>query len=171
MSTTDAPRIEQAHLNDPWSARFAPHTFAVRPSTPTDPRDPYAHCSYCGSITVADMLTLMQTTGTKWSASDWKYGWPHKFYLDAPCEPFQRVVSMQTELVSGERVERPVYSTASVHHLKFYSVHLIDATDDQLSTWNEAVAPTVGVYFYRDDAGALTWQSVKGAPGMHGVIA
>lgn len=39
-------------------------------------------CNYCGSITPEYALRLLQITGQRYSGSDWKYGWPHKFYLD-----------------------------------------------------------------------------------------
>lgn len=38
-------------------------------------------CSYCGSMTAARAIELLKTPGTDYSGADWKYGWPHKFYL------------------------------------------------------------------------------------------
>lgn len=38
-------------------------------------------CSYCGSMTTAKTIELLKTPGTNYSGADWKYGWPHKFYL------------------------------------------------------------------------------------------
>lgn len=40
-------------------------------------------CSYCGSIGVAAAIQLLKTSGTTYSGADWKYGWPHKFYLNS----------------------------------------------------------------------------------------
>lgn len=39
------------------------------------------HCSYCGSLSPAEAVKLLKTPGTSFSGSDWKYGWPHKFYI------------------------------------------------------------------------------------------
>jgi hypothetical protein len=38
-------------------------------------------CSYCGSMGVARAIELLKTQGTAYSGADWKYGWPHKFYI------------------------------------------------------------------------------------------
>lgn len=38
-------------------------------------------CSYCGSISVKRAIELLLTPGTHFSGTDWKYGWPHKFYI------------------------------------------------------------------------------------------
>jgi DNA repair exonuclease SbcCD ATPase subunit len=38
-------------------------------------------CSYCGSLKVSDAISRLKTEGTRFSGADWKYGWPHKFYI------------------------------------------------------------------------------------------
>lgn len=43
-------------------------------------------CSYCGSISVEDAIKFLKQPGTQFSGSDWKYGWPHKFYIE-PVNP------------------------------------------------------------------------------------
>lgn len=40
------------------------------------------HCAYCGSLHPADLLRALDG-GARLSGSDWKYGWPHKFYVMA----------------------------------------------------------------------------------------
>jgi hypothetical protein len=42
------------------------------------------HCNYCGSITVARAIEGLKTPGTRFSGTDHKYGWPHKFQIDIP---------------------------------------------------------------------------------------
>lgn len=44
-------------------------------------KDGILHCCYCGSITPDDALVFLVTRGIRYSGSDWKYGWPHKFYI------------------------------------------------------------------------------------------
>ncbi len=39
-------------------------------------------CPYCGSLSVEDVIRLLKTPGTSYSCADWKYGWPHKFYIN-----------------------------------------------------------------------------------------
>lgn len=38
-------------------------------------------CFYCGSIHPEDLLKAL-ADGGKLGGADWKYGWPHKFYID-----------------------------------------------------------------------------------------
>ena len=40
----------------------------------------YRHCSYCGSIHPEDLLILLEN-GARLQGADWKYGYPHKFYV------------------------------------------------------------------------------------------
>ena len=42
----------------------------------------YRTCSYCGSIHPEDLLKILQEHPTALTGADWKYGWPHKFYLN-----------------------------------------------------------------------------------------
>ena len=79
------------------------------------------HCSHCGSIDVASVLVMLVSRGTRYSGSDWKYGWPHKFYLE------------------GE-----------FGHQKFYASHLTEATDDELALWNRLAQGTVEVRYLKD---------------------
>ena len=32
-------------------------------------------------LTIQEAIKKLQTPGTHFSGSDWKYGWPHKFYI------------------------------------------------------------------------------------------
>jgi len=43
--------------------------------------EPFRSCSYCGSIHPEDLFTALNA-GAELNGSDWKYGWPHKFYVD-----------------------------------------------------------------------------------------
>lgn len=38
-------------------------------------------CSYCGSIHPQDLLRVL-AAGALMHGADWKYGWPHKFYIE-----------------------------------------------------------------------------------------
>ena len=43
----------------------------------------YRTCSYCGSIHPEDFYNYLTTVpNLKVGGSDWKYGWPHKFYIE-----------------------------------------------------------------------------------------
>jgi hypothetical protein len=51
---------------------------------PQPTRPPYGSdnrtCDYCGSIHPEDLIRLVRSGATV-RGSDWKYGWPHKFYV------------------------------------------------------------------------------------------
>lgn len=85
----------------------------------------------------------MVSGGTHFSGSDWKYGWPHKFYFEIACAPYQKVVSSS----SGPKGTTYEVKETSVVSAKFYSDHVLDATEDQLVLWNRIVAPLLGVKF------------------------
>jgi hypothetical protein len=53
------------------------HDIVWRPSTEDCQ---HRTCSYCGSAHPQDLLTILEAGG-KLGGSDWKYGWPHKFYV------------------------------------------------------------------------------------------
>lgn len=57
------------------------------PRKPTDDDGPvvesFRRCSYCGSIHPEDLLRVL-ADGARMHGSDWKYSWPHKFYVEVP---------------------------------------------------------------------------------------
>lgn len=186
MSTDQIPApltvapLNTAHDNDPMSKRIQDsHTFRAYPAevSPEGHRidahgyqsDPYLHCSYCGSLTVDDALAVFSAAGVRWSASDYKYGWPHKFYLDVPHASFMARIGSSTR----DGVTTPIMGEHKTWPLKFYTVHLIDATDAQLAQWNAVVAPITGVSFMRDpnDKRGIHWRAEAGAAGRFGTIA
>lgn len=59
---------------------------------------PWRSCSYCGSIHPQDLLGLDPGTVNRAEWADWKYGYPHKMYVEA----------------------------GPGRHIKFYSRHLVD---------------------------------------------
>ena len=66
-------------------------------------------CSFCGSIHPQEAIELLKTPDTYFSGSDWKYGWPHKFYIgngklycrhlrDATPEQFKEFAKLSMEI-------------------------------------------------------------------------
>jgi hypothetical protein len=115
-------------------------------------------CSYCGSLTVADAIKAFQTPGVRWSGCDWKYSWPHKFYIEIPCEPYRKCTS------KGPGEHDLGYSECRYDFHKFYAEHLVDATPEQLEQWNRIVEPITGIGYELDgdwlkySARCLGWQ-------------
>jgi hypothetical protein len=156
----------KAHADDPQAARWGsfptgtPDTeFRLR--TRHDGREKlavanlYATCSYCGSIDTKTAIAVLRTPGTHYSGSDWKYGWPHKFYLDVPCEPYRRLIS------SGPGPTDEQWGESQSRNLKFYAVHLKDATEEEMDQWESVAAPLLGVrYWLRSTDGEILYKAV-----------
>jgi len=84
----------------------------------------YLECSYCGSLHPKAALELLQK-GVYASGSDWKYGYPHKFYIQA----------------------------AENGRGKFYSRHLYDADEQTLIQLTSMLALNLGITFEIDEKG------------------
>lgn len=161
----------KTHNKDSFASRFGEAEFKLRGvrQTVEDGKeevipDIYETCSYCGSFTIADTIKFFQTPGVEYSGADWKYGWPHKFYINRiPCEPYSRVVSSTWQNGKQTDIKR---ETSNHRWGKFYSEHMIDATPEQLEQWNTIVTPKLGVSFsIKDDK--LYW-SAPNTDGFYG---
>ena len=165
-----------AHDGETWAERFRPHMWREArfrvPAAGTwideEPPErivtrPYVECSYCGSITVARFLAALQVAGTRYSGSDWKYGWPHKFYVEVPCEPYRAYVTGNYYTNGdGKRVANIVHDERRMEHNKFYCTHLLDATDAEFALWLKIATPLLGVHFWRDSTGRVQWSAPRG---------
>jgi hypothetical protein len=112
--------------------------------------NPFSNCDYCGSIDIDEVIQAFKTPGTHWSGSDWKYGYPHKFYVDLAVEPYMAVkgsTSKWDELLgkSVNTLHEP--SRCTTVHYKFYTDHLKEATEEQLREFNEVVSKVTGIIF------------------------
>lgn len=70
------PERPTCHDHDPFAQRFEPPVWR-----PADERDCFRTCSFCGSIHPEDLYSAI-LAGARLGGSDWKYGWPHKFYVE-----------------------------------------------------------------------------------------
>lgn len=109
-------------------------------------------CDYCGSMHPSDVAAAIKA-GAEGSFASFKYGWPHKVYLEAvpnphagikqrvgssncPIDGFEKVVKPIFSEITGERVDDYVewvlYQDAPAQtHGKFYTEHLLDATPEE----------------------------------------
>lgn len=83
-------------------------------------------CSYCGSLSTSALVEAI-SAGITLSLADQKYGWPHKFYL----------------------------SKEYKGSIKFYTVHLRDATDEELRIITKACGMTIA--FDVETEGDISW--------------
>lgn len=84
----------------------------------------FRSCSFCGCIHPEDLIKALEE-GATLEAADWKYGWPHKFY------------------VSGGKVG----------HAKWYNDHLLDLSPECFDVLAPRLSNGTGVVFERDERG------------------
>lgn len=71
------------------------------------------NCSYCGSLSPADFIKFMNQPGTSFSGSDWKYGYPHKFYVEPVNPKADELVQVGTK--SGDGTDSSDYWSCFAH--------------------------------------------------------
>jgi hypothetical protein len=88
--------------------------------------DTFRTCSYCGSIAPEDLLAAFRAGGVTLDGSDWKYGFPHKFYVRGIKNPIAgKQVQVGSRSVDDKR--EPIMGPASPElFAKFYTEHLED---------------------------------------------
>lgn len=172
--TRDVP-ITCHHVDDV----FAPHLRemswrAGRNNESYGGVEPWRTCSYCGSMHPLDLLGFMlRGEISNLGDADWKYGWPHKFYLDVPnphagklassgsfgggagytLEQMQReypgYINWRGSAHEGWKADvTPTPAPASMHG-KFYSVHLKDLSEEEFGALQVALAARSGISFER----------------------
>lgn len=135
-------------------------------------------CSYCGSIHPEDLVKVL-AEGATLGGSDWKYGWPHKFYVHGIPNPKagqeypQYIYDTPREGEKGwERYQdgfsshdgKPLMSWRKLMHMakcppavhaKWYNDHLLDLTPDTFAI----VAPLL------EKHAGIRWQIKDGKLG------
>lgn len=112
-------------------------------------------CQYCGSMHPTDLANALRN-GATLSWADFKYGWPHKAYVDDIPNPHAGMIESRTstshptqeQIDSGEYIQiptgrfsettgQPTFTWAhkgepagQKTHGKFYTVHLQDACQE-----------------------------------------
>jgi hypothetical protein len=149
----------KAHAEDWHAALFHKNNYyiirEVREMDDTRRKETVPTCVYCGSVTPGDFLKMLQTSGTHYSGSDWKYGWPHKFYVQPPLAVPERRCTR-----SGPGNEKG-YSMVTHDFHKFYTEHMIDATPEELELWKKVAFPLLNVRIQLD-GGRVRWMAVPG---------
>lgn len=110
-------------------------------------------CRYCGSIKVEDAIKFLKQPGTHFSGADWKYGWPHKFYLEPVNPEAEKVVEVGSQSENGTTT--PIMGKRPHLHYKFYNSHLKEATEEQLKEFSELSTKAFGIAWGRDDKGVF----------------
>lgn len=108
----------------------------------------YRTCEYCGCIHPEDLLDALKA-GATLGGSDWKYGWPHKFYVDAipnPYPDFPIVIGSRSE--GGVKTCDAPQPAGPLLRGKWYNEHLIDIRDLPLfAELRDLITHRAGIYF------------------------
>jgi hypothetical protein len=153
------PERPTCHDSDWQARRLAGIEGARRWREPRGHRDggPYAEtfrtCFYCGSIHPEDLYRLLSSGTATLGGSDWKYGWPHKFYVEGIPNPVagQRV---QTGAQFEGGIRTPIYGAApATVHAKWYNEHLTDDgySLEALDALTTLIEGHSGIQFYSAD--------------------
>lgn len=173
MELTEAPNAHGAWLVRGDTPEYKAYIREVtrQPDLPdSDERfrdtDPYVTCSFCASLHPDEFLRAA-FLGAKIGGSDWKYGYPHKFYVDWPNPEPERLypVSHLSEGATPEQFgytgdygpggERGLdwreedgrwigYGKRLTLHTKFYSEHLVGWLNDERA---ERIKQMTGIHF------------------------
>jgi hypothetical protein len=122
---------------------------------------PFRTCSYCGSIHPEDLFGFLQQ-GAELFGADWKYGWPHKFYVERIPNPLAGKTvqigarsypgSTKTEAIMGKA---PPFTPA-----KWYNRHLLDQgySEDALAALLSALGKS-GITFAVNENGRISYRA------------
>lgn len=167
----------------PWHAGHAPD-LALGHSVYTQGR--IRSCGYCGSMHPSDLVAAIRA-GAHVYWADFKYGWPHKVYVEGVPNPYVGMPCSTTSTGYGSKpgVGKPTepgdwvqlrnasslaykdeFASYAWHkrdverpttHGKFYTIHLLDASPDE----RDVIERAMGLNFdFRDD-GRVGWKKYE----------
>lgn len=120
-----------------------------------DAPQPFRSCSYCGSMHPLDLVAALEA-GASLGGSDWKYGWPHKFYVSGIPNPNPSVLVFLSARYGGldENGEprRGPYDVkwreaGPLLNAKFYNQHLSDLDADSFARVSKLLLERGGIEF------------------------
>lgn len=110
--------------------RFGDVPFAFAKQSRRDGEDEdFQRCTYCGSLRAQDLVRLVDAgVALKFGGADWKYGWPHKFYVEGLPN---LTPGLEQEFAyswrDGVKVDVRTRPSPPTLTAKFYNAHLLDA--------------------------------------------
>lgn len=133
--------------------------------------DPFVTCTFCGGLHPDDLLRAIDL-GAKVGGSDWKYGYPHKFYIDWPNPEPDKLFAI-SRLSKGATPETFGYSRdwyewreedgrwvgygkRATLHAKFYTEHLIGWLNDLRA---KRIEQATGIHFEDRGSGGLFYRA------------
>ncbi len=184
-ATPNWPDRPTCHDADYQAQAFGPTVWrdkGVKMHQSHDHIQSFRSCSYCGSIHPEDLVSAL-AAGATMHGSDWKYGYPHKFYVDgipnlnagnlvcrsnrtlprgaAPTQDDQeRFSDWRLVGVPGSQhwEGRNYEKDGDLTHGKFYSQHLADLDADTFAIVAPLLLTHTGIRFTLD-GGQLAWMA------------
>lgn len=116
------------------------------------------------------MLEILATPGSTFSGSDWKYGWPHKFYLETINPEADKLVQVgsSSKMVDGVRVETPIMGHHTMINHKFYNEHLKLHSKEEVAEFSDLSLLFFGIEWFLDDRG-LGYRAIPGTQ-QYGIV-
>jgi hypothetical protein len=116
------------------------------------------YCNWCGSLHPEDLANLIEKREARMHGADWKYGWPHKFYVDVKNPtPDKEVLKSYCSYVdeSGVRqIGQEEYGPQGEWlYAKFYSNHLQMLDDETFNKVAPIISEACGIKWVKDEKG------------------
>ena len=137
------------------------------------PFQPWRTCSYCGSMHPSDLLEAL-SQGANLSTADWKYGWPHKLYVNRINNPYPDLPIVTSHAATSTLSDSGLYVLTTVcgkpHRAgpllmgKFYTIHLTDTADPTFTELVEMIAERTHIRFEKqvnENSVDLAWHTHK----------
>src|SRR5258706_5686954 len=124
---------------------------------------PFRTCSWDGSMHPEDLYNLL-IAGATAHGSDWKYGWPHKFYIeDIPNPLAGKDVCDGSKSGGGlEKTEYTYGKGPATIMSKLYSEHISEITDSEtFKGITELLYLHTNILFTHDTEGKLMYRAPK----------
>lgn len=123
---------------------------------------PYRTCSFCGCIHPEDLLKVL-AEGATLHGSDWKYGWPHKFYVEGIPNPNagrQVRIGGKSWTENGVDHREDIMDEAPEHTTgKWYNVHLEDLSPEAFDKFAPVLSEASGIEWILDPEKGICYRA------------
>ncbi len=132
-----------------------------------DAPEPFRTCSHCGSMNPEDLVKALEA-GASLEGSDWKYGWPHKFYVTGIPNPSPDTILLLGYSSGGRNPDgTPIRGirdlkwdkAGPVRRGKFYNDHLLDLEPELFARVSKVLVEKSGIEFKIGDDGKLHYRA------------
>lgn len=109
--------------------------------------EPFRRCSYCGSIHPEDLIKHLEK-GAELGGADWKYGWPHKFYVSGIPNVTTALVGKVGSNTKDGQTTDILGKPSPTCWVKWYNEHILDdGFDDEARARLLDLLTTSGITF------------------------